>query len=94
MVAVLPLAVLATFETVPGVPLAMARALAVRASAERLFALDEVPVPVARPRGTGHLGAGGARRSPSPTPRCATPTGCHGRSTGSRCACRPAGGWR
>ena len=31
MVAVLPLAALATFETVPGVPLAVARALAVRA---------------------------------------------------------------
>ena len=49
MVAVLPLAVLATFDTVPGVPLAVARALAVRASAERLFALDEVPVPVHDP---------------------------------------------
>jgi ATP-binding cassette, subfamily C, bacterial CydC len=46
MVAVLPLAALATFETVPGVPLAVARALAVRASAERLFALEDVPVPV------------------------------------------------
>ena len=49
MVAVLPLAALATFETVPGVPLAVARALAVRASAERLFALEEVPVPVRDP---------------------------------------------
>ena len=49
MVAVLPLAVLATFETVPGVPLAVARALAVRASADRLFALEEVPVPVREP---------------------------------------------
>ena len=46
MVAVLPLAALATFETVPGVPQAMARALAVRASAERLFALADVPVPI------------------------------------------------
>ena len=49
MVAVLPLAVLATFETIPGVPLAVARALAVRASADRLFALEEVPVPVHDP---------------------------------------------
>jgi len=49
MVAVLPLAVLATFETIPGVPLAIARALAVRAAADRLFALEEVPVPVRDP---------------------------------------------
>jgi ATP-binding cassette subfamily C protein CydC len=49
MVAVLPLAVLGTFETVPGVPLAVARALAVRASAERLFALEDVAVPVGDP---------------------------------------------
>ncbi len=49
MVAVLPLAALATFETVPGVPLAVARSLAVRASAERLFALEDVPVPVRDP---------------------------------------------
>ena len=49
MVAVLPLAVLATFETVPGVPLAVARSLTVRASADRLFALSDVPVPVHDP---------------------------------------------
>jgi ATP-binding cassette subfamily C protein CydC len=49
MVAVLPLAALATFETVPGVHLAVARALSVRASAERLFALEAVPVPVCDP---------------------------------------------
>jgi thiol reductant ABC exporter CydC subunit len=49
MVAVLPLAAIATFETVPGVPLAVARALAVRAAADRLFALAEVPVPVQDP---------------------------------------------
>jgi thiol reductant ABC exporter CydC subunit len=49
MVAVLPLAVLATFETVPGVPLAVARAVAVRAAADRLFALEDVPVPVRDP---------------------------------------------
>ena len=35
MVAVLPLAALATFETVPGVPLAVARSLEVRAAARR-----------------------------------------------------------
>ncbi len=49
MVAVLPLAVLATFETVPNVPHAVARSLAVRASANRLFALETVPVPVHDP---------------------------------------------
>jgi thiol reductant ABC exporter CydC subunit len=49
MVAVLPLAALATFETVPGVPVAVARALAVRAAARRLFALEEVPLPVRDP---------------------------------------------
>jgi thiol reductant ABC exporter CydC subunit len=49
MVAVLPLAALATFETVPGVPLAVARALSVRAAADRLYALDAVPVPVRDP---------------------------------------------
>lgn len=49
MVAVLPLAALATFETVPGVPLAVARSLEVRAAAERLFALEDVPVPVGDP---------------------------------------------
>jgi ATP-binding cassette, subfamily C, bacterial CydC len=49
MVAVLPLAALATFETVPGVPLAVARSLAVLASAERLLALEAVPVPVRDP---------------------------------------------
>jgi thiol reductant ABC exporter CydC subunit len=49
MVAVLPLAALATFEMVPGVPVAVGRALGVRASADRLFALEEVPVPVVDP---------------------------------------------
>ncbi len=49
MVAVLPLAALATFETVPGVPLAVAHALQVRAAAQRLFALEDVPVPVHDP---------------------------------------------
>ena len=49
MVAVLPLAALATFETVPGVHVAVARALTVRASADRLWALNGVPVPVHDP---------------------------------------------
>jgi len=49
MVAVLPLAVLATFETVPGVPAAVARSLNVRASADRLFSLEDVEVPVHDP---------------------------------------------
>jgi thiol reductant ABC exporter CydC subunit len=57
MVAVLPLAALATFETVPGVPLAMARALSVRAAADRLYALDAVPLPVYDPVDTEHIGA-------------------------------------
>jgi thiol reductant ABC exporter CydC subunit len=58
MVAVLPLAALATFETVPGVPLAVARSLEVRAAAERLFALEDVPVPVADPAHPSGLAAG------------------------------------
>ncbi len=58
MVAVLPLAALATFETVPGVPHAVARALAVRASADRLFALDAVPVPVHDPAAPESVGTG------------------------------------
>ena len=47
--AVLPLAALATFETVPTVPIAVGHSLAVRASADRLFALEDVPVPVRDP---------------------------------------------
>jgi ATP-binding cassette subfamily C protein CydC len=46
MVAVLPLAALATFEPVPGIAVAAARARAVGASARRLLALEAVPVPV------------------------------------------------
>lgn len=49
MVAVLPLAALATFEPVPGISQAVARALAVRAAARRLLALEAVPVPVQDP---------------------------------------------
>ena len=60
--AVLPLAALATFETVPGVPLAVARSLAVRASADRLFALEDVPVPVHDPPSPRTRRARGARR--------------------------------
>lgn len=58
MVAVLPLAALATFETVPGVPLAVARALAVRAAADRLYALEAVPVPVRDPVEPQQIAAG------------------------------------
>jgi thiol reductant ABC exporter CydC subunit len=57
MVAVLPLAALATFETVPGVPLAAARALSVRAAADRLYALEAVPVPVRDQADTERIGA-------------------------------------
>jgi ATP-binding cassette subfamily C protein/ATP-binding cassette subfamily C protein CydC len=49
MVAVLPLAALGTFDAVLVVPLAVARARDVRASAQRLLHLDEVPVPVVDP---------------------------------------------
>jgi thiol reductant ABC exporter CydC subunit len=58
MVAVLPLAVLGTFEPVAGVPLAVSRALAVRTAADRLHALEEVPVPVRDPADPEALGAG------------------------------------
>jgi len=58
MVAVLPLAALATFETVPGVPLAVARSLEVRAAAERLFALEDVPIPVDDPADPSAAAAG------------------------------------
>ncbi len=84
MVAVLPLAALATFETVPGVPLAVARSLEVRAAAERLFALEDVPVPVtdpahptAPPSGVPALAFSDAdlalRRRPPPRPRRCEP---------------------
>ena len=58
MVAVLPLAVLGTFDPVPGVPLAVSRALAVRAAADRLQALEEVPVPVTDPADPERVEAG------------------------------------
>jgi ABC-type transport system involved in cytochrome bd biosynthesis fused ATPase/permease subunit len=58
MVAVLPLAALATFETVPAVPLAFARAAAVRASADRLYALEDVAVPVRDPASPASLPPG------------------------------------
>jgi ATP-binding cassette subfamily C protein CydC len=49
MVAVLPLAALGTFETIPGVTMAVARAKAVRAAARRLLSIEAVPVPVHDP---------------------------------------------
>jgi thiol reductant ABC exporter CydC subunit len=58
MVAVLPLAVLGTFEPVNGVPLAVSRALAVRTSADRLHALEAVPVPVRDPSDPEAVGPG------------------------------------
>jgi thiol reductant ABC exporter CydC subunit len=58
MVAVLPLAVLATFEMVPGVPLAVARARSVRASADRLYALENVAIPVHDPAAPERLEVG------------------------------------
>ena len=93
MVAVLPLAALGTFETVPGVPQAVARALVVRASAQRLFALDDVPIPVRDPAAP-RTRRSGCPRSTSPPSRCATTPACPAPSTGSTCACRPAAGSR
>jgi thiol reductant ABC exporter CydC subunit len=49
MVAVLPLAALATFEPVPGIALAATRARAVAAATRRLLALEAVPIPVRDP---------------------------------------------
>jgi ATP-binding cassette, subfamily C, bacterial CydC len=58
MVAVLPLAALGTFESIPGVTMAVARAMAVRAAARRLLALEAVPVPVTDPAQPRSLPAG------------------------------------
>jgi thiol reductant ABC exporter CydC subunit len=49
MVAVLPLAALATFEPLPGIAVAAARARTVSAAARRLLVLEAVPVPVVDP---------------------------------------------
>jgi ATP-binding cassette subfamily C protein CydC len=49
MVAVLPLAVLGTFEPIPGIAQAVARARAVSAAARRLIDLEAVPIPVTDP---------------------------------------------
>jgi thiol reductant ABC exporter CydC subunit len=58
MVAVLPLAALATFEPIPGIAVAASRARAVGAAARRLLALEAVPVPVHDPAVPAHVGAG------------------------------------
>jgi thiol reductant ABC exporter CydC subunit len=58
MVAVLPLAALATFEPIPGIALAVSRARAVRAAAIRLLALEAVPIPVIEPTTPATLPAG------------------------------------
>jgi thiol reductant ABC exporter CydC subunit len=58
MVAVLPVAALATFEPVPGIALALSRARAVRAAARRLLALEAVPIPVREPDAPERLPAG------------------------------------
>jgi ATP-binding cassette subfamily C protein CydC len=65
MVAVLPLAALATFEPVPGLAAAAARARAVGAAARRLLALEAVPVfdpavTTPRPSGTPEISFSGA----------------------------------
>ncbi len=58
MVAVLPLAVLGAFESVPLVSLAVARALSVGDAAARLLALDQVPLPVVDPAAPDELPPG------------------------------------
>ena len=56
--AVLPLAGLGTFESIPGIALAASRSRAVAAAARRLLALETVPVPVHDPAVPSQLGAG------------------------------------
>jgi len=63
MVAVLPLAALATFEPVAGVTHAVSRAAAALASARRLLALAAVPVPVRDPEHPSTLPEGVPRVS-------------------------------
>jgi thiol reductant ABC exporter CydC subunit len=58
MVAVLPLAALATFEPVPGIGLATGRVRAVASAARRLLALEAVPIPVDDPAAPGDIPAG------------------------------------
>ncbi|HEY1828921.1 MAG TPA: thiol reductant ABC exporter subunit CydC [Acidimicrobiales bacterium] len=58
MVAVLPLTVLGTFEPVPLLSAALSRALSVERSADRLFQLGDVPVPVSDPATPATLGSG------------------------------------
>jgi ABC-type transport system involved in cytochrome bd biosynthesis fused ATPase/permease subunit len=58
MVAVLPLAALATFEPMTGIAQAAARAKAVSAAARRLIDLEEVPIPVGDPAQPDHLPPG------------------------------------
>jgi ABC-type transport system involved in cytochrome bd biosynthesis fused ATPase/permease subunit len=58
MAAVLPLAALGTFEPIPGIAQAFARARAVDAAARRLLDLEGVPVPVTDPLEPDHLPAG------------------------------------
>jgi ATP-binding cassette, subfamily C, bacterial CydC len=58
MVAVLPLAALATFEPVGGIAAAAARSRSVSAAARRLLALEAVPAPVTDPPSVTHLEPG------------------------------------
>jgi thiol reductant ABC exporter CydC subunit len=58
MVAVLPLAALGAFESVPLLGQAVARALTVRDAAARLLALDQVPLPVTDPQAPDDLPPG------------------------------------
>jgi ATP-binding cassette subfamily C protein CydC len=58
MVAVLPLAALGTFEPIPGIAQAAARARAVSAAAARLLDLEAVPIPVTDPDDADRLPGG------------------------------------
>ena len=91
MVAVLPLAALATFETVPG-RAPRGGPLPGRAGrGRRLFALEDVPVPVRRPDAPEARAPGVPDVTFARTRPCATDRGSPAPSTGSACACPPGG---
>ena len=89
MVAVLPLAALATFEPMPGIAQAAARARTVSAAARRLLALEAVPVPVTDPLEADHLPGGVPDISLLAAPPCATRPTCPAPSTRSRLTVAP-----
>jgi len=64
MLAVLPFAAVAAFETVPGVTVAAARLREVLAAGRRLLDLEDVPAPVQRARAPRRTGGRRRRRTP------------------------------